>query len=321
LGYGAPAYAVLDPLMTRPTLKAGPDRESAPAPTRRPTAWWLSMLRRRRARIDQEKLDLSRPIVWESEGERQAAIAFFNAAFRAEESGLTQAHELADEMEKRDPELAECLRLYGDEEGWHRSLLTEFLGYLGGEVRPMGRITGTFYKVYGKAKRVETIVLTNLMFETIGSTTYRLALRRARHPAVRQMLTILTRDESFHVPLNVHFLRAALDHAPSTRLARLKLRVIYELLFVALLGSAAASRRRAELFDKIPFADLSRAYAEQLGRLFLQEADLDFAPPALLLRLFGLEKRALLASEDPSAISIAAAEAAAERDEVKVTAL
>ncbi len=93
-----------------------------------------------------------------------------------------QAHTLADEVAEWDPDLAECLRLYGDEEGWHRKLLTQFLAYLGGEVKPMGRVTGTFYKVYGRAKRIETIVLTNLMFETIGSTTYRLALRRATHP-------------------------------------------------------------------------------------------------------------------------------------------
>src|SRR6185369_5987898 len=105
-------------------------------------------------------------------------------------------------------------RLYGNEEGWHRELLTQFLSFIGGEIRPMGRVTGTFYKLYGRAKATETIVLTNLMFETIGSTTYRLALRRARYPAVRHMLTILTRDESFHVPLNVHFLRETLARNP-----------------------------------------------------------------------------------------------------------
>src|SRR6185436_12003821 len=112
-----------------------------------------------------------------------------------------------------------------------------------------------FYRLYGRAERMDTIVLTNLMFETIGSTTYRLALRRATHPAVRQMLTILTRDESFHVPLNVHFLREALKRSPPSMRPRLTL--IYHLLFVALLASAAASRRRAERFDRIPFKVLS----------------------------------------------------------------
>ena len=63
-------------------------------------------------------------------------------------------------------------------------------------------------------------MLTNLMFETIGSTTYRLALRRAKHPTVRQMLTILTRDESFHVPLNVHFIREILQHERRAHAAR-----------------------------------------------------------------------------------------------------
>jgi hypothetical protein len=267
----------------------------------------------------EEKLDLSRPIVWSSEEERLAAVAFFNAAFRAEESGLMQAHTLGDEVSAWDPDLGECLRLYGNEEGWHRELLTEFLAHIGGEVRPMGRVTGTFYKVYGLAKRIDTIVLTNLMFETIGSTTYRLALRKAEHPAIRQMLTILTRDESFHVPLNVHFLRETLKRTPKRD--RLRLKAIYNVLFVALLGSSAASRRRAERFDKIPFKELSRAYAEQLGRLFLHESDLDFAPPAVLLRLFGLDRDELAGRGDPSAVSIEAAEAAVEREHVVVTAL
>ncbi|HVY46558.1 MAG TPA: ferritin-like domain-containing protein [Minicystis sp.] len=271
--------------------------------------------------MDADKLDLSEPIVFASDAEREAAIAFFNAAYRAEESGLTQAHELAAEVEASDPDLAECLRLYGDEEGWHRALLTQFIGYLGGEIRPMGRVTGTFYKLYGRAERAESIVLTNLMFETIGSTTYRLALRRARHPAVRQMLTILTRDESFHVPLNVHFLREALARAPSGRVARLRLRALHDVLFAALLASAAASRRRARRFDQIPFGVLARAYAEQLARLFLHEEDLAFEPPRALLLLCGLDRGSLAASEHPSAVSIAAAEAAAERERVEVTAL
>jgi hypothetical protein len=291
--------------------------------SRRPTSWWLAMLRRRAERMNEETLDLSEPIRFASDVERDAAIAFFNAAFRAEESGLSQAHALADEIAARDPDLAECLRLYGDEEGWHRQLLTQFLAYLGGEVRPMGRVTGTFYRVYGQAKRVETIVLTNLMFETIGSTTYRLALRRARHPAVRQMLGILTRDESFHVPLNVHFLREALAHgSPSGQgPGRARLTAIYHLLFVALLASAAASRRRAQAFDHIPFGELSTAYAEHLGRLFLHESDLRFTPSAAILRLCGLDRAALAASPDLSVVSIEAAEKAVDRGQVSVTAL
>jgi hypothetical protein len=287
--------------------------------SRRPTSWWLSMLRRRAARMYEEKLDLSEPIRFASDVERNAAIAFFNAAYRAEESGLTQAHALADEIAAHDPDLAECLRLYGNEEGWHRELLTEFLAYLGGEIRPMGRVTGTFYKVYGQAKRVESIVLTNLMFETIGSTTYRLALRRATHPAVRQMLTILTRDESFHVPLNVHFLREALKRSEPSM--KLRLKGIYHLLYVALLGSSAASRRRAEAFDRIPFRELSTAYAEHLARLFLHESDLDLVPSSTLLRLFGLDRDALARAEDLSAVSIEAAEQAVDRERVAVTAL
>ncbi|MGZ3451085.1 MAG: ferritin-like domain-containing protein [Polyangiales bacterium] len=285
----------------------------------RPTAWWLAMLKKRAERMYEEKLDLSQPIEWASEEERIAAIAFFNAAFRAEESGLKQAHELAGEVAAFDPELAECLRLYGNEEGWHRELLTEFLAHIGGTIKPMGKITGTFYKLYGRAERMETIVLTNLMFETIGSTTYRLALRRATNPTVRQILTILTRDESFHVPLNVHFLREVLARTPWA--SKIRLKPLYHLLYAALIASSFASRRRALLFDKIPFPVLAKAYAEHLGRLFLHEDDLSLEPSSLLLGLFGLRKTALRASEDLSVVSVAAAEAAVERDNVVVTAL
>ena len=76
------------------------------------------------------------------------------------------------------------------------------------------------------------------------------------------MLTILTRDESFHVPLNVHFLRETLARKPEA--SRLRLQLIHDLLFVALLLSSYASRRRAERFDQIPFRVLCRAYAEHL---------------------------------------------------------
>jgi hypothetical protein len=285
----------------------------------RDTSWWLGTLQKRRARMNAETLDLSRPAVFTTSDERAAAIAFFNAAYRAEESGLRQAHEMADAVAREDPDLAACLRLYGDEEGWHRSLLTQFLAWLGGSVRPMGPTTRTFYRLYARAERMESIVLVNLMFETIGSTTYRLALRRATQPAVRQMLTILTRDESFHVPLNVHFLRAAIARADGDpRRMRMRLRAIYHATFVALVASTAASRRRAKLFDRIPTRVLGRAYAEQLSRLFLDEDDLGLAPSPFLLRAFGLGRDALLRA--PSPVSLDAAERAADRENVAVAA-
>jgi hypothetical protein len=183
----------------------------------------------------------------------------------------------------------------------------------------MGRVTGTFYALYARADRMETIVLTNLMFETIGSTTYRLALRSAKHPAVRQMLTILTRDESFHVPLNVHFLKLVLARTPDR--ARVRLIGIFHALYCALIASAAASRRRALAFDRIPFSVLAKAYAEQLGRLFAQEPELRLRPPRLLLRALGLRVDELARGDDYGAASVAAAEAAVDRERVLVTAL
>jgi hypothetical protein len=284
----------------------------------RPTSFWLRLLKQRRERMYEEDLDLSQPVVWDGPEERKAAIAFFNAAFRAEESGLRQAHEIAGEVETWDPELAETLRLYGDEEGWHRDLLTRFLAHIGGEIRPMGRTTGTFYKLYARAERHETIILTNLMFETIGATTYRLALRTAKpRPAVRQMLTILTRDESFHVPLNVHFLRRILERAEPG--ASRRLRPLYHVLTATLMASAAASRRRARLFDNIPFRTLARAYAEHLGRLFTHADDLGFTPSRALLATMGLRRSDLLGH--PDVTSVEAAEKAADRRNVIVEAL
>jgi hypothetical protein len=284
----------------------------------RPTSFWLALLKQRRERMYEEDLDLSQPVEWDGVEEQGAAIAFFNAAFRAEESGLRQAHEIAGDVEAWDPELAETLRLYGDEEGWHRDLLTRFLAHIGGEIRPMGPTTRTFYRLYARAERHETIVLTNLMFETIGATTYRLALRTAKpRPQVRQMLTILTRDESFHVPLNVHFLRRILERAEPGALKRLS--PLYHLLTATLMASAAASRRRAQRFDHIPFRTLARAYAEHLGRLFTHADDLGFTPSRALLATMGLRRRDLLGHADWT--SVEAAERAADRTNVVVESL
>lgn len=296
--------------------RAGSDRTHSA--TERPTEWWLGVLRRRSERLSEETLDLSQPIVFQSAEEQRAAVKFFNAAFRAEESGLRQAHELAAEVEEWDPALAEVLRLYGDEEGWHRQLLTEFLGYIGGEVQPMGRVTRLLYRLYGRAERMETIVLTNLMFETIGSTTYRMALARVRHPQARQMLTILTRDEAFHVPLNVHFLRRVLGRKSSY--SRLRLQAIHRLLFLSLVALPLASRPKAFAFDRIGRLDLMRGYARMLAGLFAREPDLGLTAPPLVMRLLGLGN-ADIDAEGLAATSVQAAERAAERSHVAVRAL
>jgi hypothetical protein len=268
--------------------------------------------------MDEETLDLSRPVDFASDAERRACVAFFNAAYRAEESGLAGAHKLAEEVRAWDPALAECLVLYGNEEGWHRQLLGQFLRHIGGEVRPMGWMTGSFYKTYSRAERMETIMLTNLMFETIGATTYRLSLRRVTQPLPRQVLKILTRDEAFHVPLNVHFIREILKRHPER--SRLRLKAVYQLVFHSLVLLSWGSRKVAEDFDRIPLRELTTAYVENLGRLFAQEPDLRFNPPRHLLRAFGVTDERL-AEDGPGAISVEAAERAARRERVEVTAL
>jgi hypothetical protein len=287
-------------------------------PRQRPTSWWLSTLRRRSERQADERLDVSRAMEWTSESERSAALRFFNAAYRAEESGLRQAHELSAEVRAFDPELSEVLELYGNEEGWHRQLLTEFLGAIGGKIEPMGRVTRTFYALYGRATRMETIVLTNLMFETIGSTTYRMALRNVRQPAARQMLTILTRDESFHVPLNVHFLRKVL--ARTAPAGRFRLRLLYHALFVSLVLLPLASRPKAKDFDRLSTLELSRGYARMLAGLFEREPDLGLSPPRLVLLALGI-RRSQLDDEALAATSVESAERSAQREDVRVTAL
>ena len=287
-------------------------------PRRRPTRWWLDKLRARAAG-PQDELDFSHPIVFDSESQREAAIRFFNAAFRAEESGLAQAHALASRFAAMDPELAAALELYGSEEGWHRELLMAFLDHVGGEVRPMGPVTTTFYRLYARAERMETIMLANVMFETIGSTTYRMALRNVEEPTMRRLLAILTRDEAFHVPLNVHFIREVLRRNPGVSTVRMQ--AIYTLLFIALVLSTIASRRRTKAFDKLEVRELARAYAEQLTGLFSHEEDLRLRPPRWLLRMVGIADHELDAITADVATSVAAAQASADRGTVDLDAL
>jgi hypothetical protein len=288
-------------------------------PTQRPTSWWLDTLKKRAERMYDEHLDLSKPVAFESDEERLACIKFFNAAYRAEESGLAGAHKLAEEVREWDPELAECLVLYGNEEGWHKELLDEFLAHIGSGPTEMGRMVKGFYTSYAKAERMETIMLTNLMFETIGATTYRLSLRNVKQPLVRQVLTILTRDESFHVPLNVHFIREILKHHPER--SRTRLKAIYQVVFHSLVLMSPGSRKVARDFDRITWKELTKAYVENLGRLFVNEPDLDFAPPRHLLAAFGMSRGSLTNAGGVDAISVAAAEAAARREDVNVTPL
>jgi hypothetical protein len=95
--------------------------------------------------------------------------------------------------------------------------------------------------------------------------------------------------------------------------------VVYQTLSVALAASAAASRRRAQRFDNIPFSTLARAYTEQLGRLFANAEDLGFEPSRTLLYACGLRRRDLEGHDDVT--SVEAAEQAADRSQVVVQAL
>ena len=132
------------------------------------------------------------------------------------------------------------------------------------------------------------------------------------------MLTILTRDESFHVPLNVHFLRRILEHAGVRARS------------AACGRSTTCSRQRSwprrrqadgarSAFDHIPFKTLARAYAEHLGRLFIHADDFGLEPSRALLATVGLRRSDLLGEDD--VLSVQAAERAADRTQVVVSAL
>lgn len=274
----------------------------------RPTRWWKETLERRARHQQSDGLVMAGPPPYLDEPQRSAAIKFFNAAYRAEQSGIHQAHQLAREVESWDPELARVLELYGNEEGWHRELLSEFLLYLGGDVAPMGPVTQQLFAAHARAKRMDTVVLMNLMFETIGSTTYRLALRRTEHPVVRRMLAILTRDEAFHVPLNVHFLSRVLERA--SWLEKRRLGAVHFGLFIVLLLLPLASRPKTRAFDGIGTLELVRAYARELAGLFLERPEIPLSPPWGLLALLGVRRSDVQSSAVSTA---AAAEAAAER--------
>ena len=92
-------------------------------PVQRPTSWWLEMLKRRAERMYDEKLDLSKPVEFSSDEERTGLHRLLQRGVPGRGVGPRGAHKLAEEVREWDPELAECLVLYGNEEGWHRELL------------------------------------------------------------------------------------------------------------------------------------------------------------------------------------------------------
>jgi hypothetical protein len=166
---------------------------------------------------------------------------------------------------------------------------------------------------------MDTILLTNLMFETIGSTTYRMALARIDDAEFREMLTVLTRDEAFHVPLNVHFMKRALEGASNASIVRL--RVVFRLMFVALVCLPLASRPKSQAFDRLGTLELCRAYARELSRVFAREPGLPFEPPSWLLAVLGVDLDELRTAAAPAVTSVEAAERAANRDDVEITTL
>jgi rubrerythrin len=254
------------------------------AKARRTTQFWLEALERRRTRIETHAPLERAPIEFQSEEERIAAVRFFNAALRAEESGYSKASELSARFQETDPDLSRVLALYGKEEAWHHDLITELLPRLGGEVSNMGKVTRTFYRLYGRAKSMDTILLTNLMFETIGASTYRLALSTVKEPTLRSMLQTLAQDEAFHVPLNVHFLREVACHGKAPRWG---LRLVFRTLHWSLLLLPWASRPKARAFDQLGAIALSKAYAEALHKVFDSAPELGLRLPRWPERVLG----------------------------------
>ncbi|HET9933515.1 MAG TPA: ferritin-like domain-containing protein, partial [Polyangiaceae bacterium] len=108
--------------------------------------------------------------------------------------------------------------------------------------------------------------------------------------------------------------------ARKSRWARLRLRALHRLLFVSLLLLPLASRPKARAFDKIGTLDLVRGYARMLDAVFAQTPELGLAAPRMVLWALGVA-RDDLGTNDVLAASIEAAERAADRSAVSVTAL
>jgi hypothetical protein len=138
-----------------------------------------------------------------------------------------------------------------------------------------------------------------------------MALAHIEQASVREMLSVSAKDESFHVPLNVYFLRRFLTTAEPR--ARLRLQRLFHLSFLGLLLLPLASRPKSRQFDGLGTRQLMRGYAEQLARVFLRESDLEFEPPWWALRLLGIPKHAVLNAADFHLTSDALAELAADR--------
>src|SRR5262249_27103138 len=134
--------------------------------------------------------------------------------------------------------------------------------------------------------------------------------------AFREMLTILTRDEAFHVPLNVHFMKRALEGATPSGVRRLRL--AFSLMFVALVCLPLASRPKSRAFDRLDTLELSRAYAREPAGVSARGPGLPLQPPAWLLSLLGIDLDEIKGSADPAVTSVEAAERAAQRDDVHI---
>src|SRR5690606_23766108 len=117
--------------------------------------------------------------------------------------------------------------------------------------------------------------------------------------------------------LNVHFLRRIQQQYPG---CLKRTRPLFHLLFVSLLLLPFASRPKAQAFDGVGRWELVRAYAIALGSLFANEPELGFRPFRPLLWLLGIGKETL-AIAGPRVSSGEAAELAADRERVEVTAL
>ena len=202
---------------------------------------------------------------------RRAALKFFNAAFRAE-GRVSPGPRAGGRGRHWDPELSEVLRLYGTKRAGTAScspFLTDSAGSGANGARDAHPLRGV-----RAAKRMDTIVLTNLMFETIGSTTYRRA--RQRLPAGgAPHAHDLTRDEPFTSHSTCICLRRVLERDPSCSSIAATLLVVFASLVLFAFGQPP----KASL-DRIETRALIRRYALELAAV-RSLARPRLAPPGL----------------------------------------
>lgn len=101
--------------------------------------------------------------------------------------------------------------------------------------------------------------------------------------------------------------------------AATRLRVVFHVVFAALVALPVRSRPKTEAFDRLGTKELARGYARELARVFRGDPGMQLEPPRWTERVLGLTEKDR-ALDGPAMTSDEAVDDAADRDRVPVTA-